>query len=138
MAELSIEYMNELAKQIIFISAFLGGFSATLLGTLILSKRASRVLKLMIVGTSLSAISFILSVFAMTQLMMITLPGYPFNLRISDTLFPRVGGTLSFFIGILSLLFVIAISGWMHSKKLGIFTTCIGVITIVLVFCFIS
>jgi len=38
MQELPLPYLKEIATQLIFISSFLGGFSATVLGTLILAK----------------------------------------------------------------------------------------------------
>lgn len=133
MIELPFSYLKEIASQIIFISAFLGGFSATVLGTLILSNNSGKILKTMIMGTSISAVSFIVAVFAMTQLVMLTLPGYPSEVNTGDTIFPRTVGFIAFFVGIISLIFVISVSGWVQSKRMGIATTILGVFGMVLI-----
>ncbi|MBL4708378.1 MAG: hypothetical protein JKY48_08085 [Flavobacteriales bacterium] len=137
MIELPFPYLNELASQTIFISAFLGGFSASILGTLIVSKRKGRALNILVSGTSVSAIAFIVAVFAMTKLMMMTIPGYPFEVIQSELFMPRIIGVVAFFIGIMALLFVMGASGWLQSKKLGVFTTIIGSIGLLLTILFI-
>lgn len=126
MSELSPVYLNEFAKQIIFISVFLGGFSATILANLILSHNRTKTLKRMIVGTAISSTLFIVAVFAMTQVVMKTLPDSPLLEVSSD--FARKMGSIAFFAGFFSLIYVLAISGWMQSKKLGVITTIIGII----------
>ncbi len=128
MMEMSIEYLNKLASQFIWISAFFGGFAATILGTLIISKSDRKIVKFLILGASLSSISFIVSVFAMTKLVLISTPGYPLKIEEVSLIFPRILGVVTFLIGIMSLIFVISLSGWMHSKRLGIATTAIGVL----------
>lgn len=137
MTELPLSYLKELAEQIIFISAFLGGFSAAILGTLIVSDKKSKILKSLILGSSFSAVSFIVAVFAMTKLVIISIPGAPYELNNENINLPRIVGSISFFFGILALLFVISISGWLQSKKLGILTSIIGLIGLVLIFLFI-
>ena len=131
--ELPLSYLKEIASQLVFISVFLGGFSASLLGTLIISKTDNKIIKTLIVGTSLSAVSFIVAVFAMTKIVMLATPGYPFEVNEADTVFPRTVGVIAFFIGIFSLIFVVAASGWLHSKRLGYFTTMLGVIAFILI-----
>jgi len=133
MIGLPLEYLNKLASQFIFISAFFGGFSASILGTLIISKSENRIVKYLILGSSLSAVCFIVSVSAMTKLVMISTPGFPFDVESQSIFLPRMIGVISFFIGIVSLIFVISTSGWMHSKRLGIATTIIGVLGMILV-----
>ncbi|MEL6558998.1 MAG: hypothetical protein AAFQ94_12490 [Bacteroidota bacterium] len=132
MMEMPIEYLNKLASQFIFISAFFGGFSASILGTLIISKSERKIVKYLILGSSLSSIAFIVSVFAMTKLVMVSTPGYPFDIEQISILYPRIVGIIAFMVGILSLIFVISLSGWMHSKRLGIATTSIGVVGFIL------
>lgn len=134
MIELSTTYLRELATQTVFISAFLGGFSASILGTLILSKNEHKILKYVIVGASLSAIAFIVCVLASTQIIMVTTPDYPFKLDKSELEFPRLVIGLSFYIGILALMFVLSISGWIYSKSVGITTTILGIIGLILIF----
>ena len=134
MIELSTTYLRELAIQTVFVSAFLGGFSASILGTLILSKNEHKLLKYVIVGTSLSAIAFVLCVFASTQIIMITTPDYPFEVDKSEFDLPRVVIALAFYIGILALMFVLSISGWIYSKRVGIATSVLGIIGLILIF----
>ena len=137
MTELPLNYIKELAEQIIFISAFLGGFSAAILGTLIVSDKKSKTLKILILGSSFSAVSFIIAVFAMTKLVMISIPGAPYPLSAESTNLPRLTGSISFFFGIIALLFVVGTSGWLQSKRLGIATSIISLIGLLLIFLFI-
>lgn len=134
MIELSMTYLRELAIQTVFISAFLGGFSASILGTLILSENKHKVLKFLIIGTSLSAISFIVSVFAATQIIMISTEGYPLEVTDETTKMARIVIGLSFYLGVFSLIFVLATSGWVYSKGVGITTTILGIIGLILIF----
>lgn len=136
MLELPLPYLNELAKQIAFMSSFLGGFSVTLLGTLILSDRDGKLLRVMIVSTATSALAFIVAVAAMTQLIMVSTEGYPFEIDQQQLSSSRVIGTLALFLGIIALMCTIALSGWVRSRKLGIFTTVIGAITMIVVLLF--
>jgi len=134
MYELPLTYVKELASQIIFISVFLGGFSAAILGTLIVSNNNSKVIKIMILGSSISAVSFIVTVMSMTQVFMMTLPGYPEEVSFESTSLYRIIGFFIFLVGIISLLFVISVSGWVKSRKLGIATTVVGVLGLLLTF----
>ena len=127
MVELSLPYLNALAAQLIFISAFLGGFSAAILGTLIVSKNSTRTLRALVLSTAFSATAFIVTVFSMTQLVMLTTPGYPLEVNQSDLALPKMVGFISFYLGIIALMTVVAISGWLQSKRLGIATTIIAV-----------
>ncbi len=77
---------------------------------------------------------FLLSVFTMTKILMMTTEGYPFKSDFAhEIMFPRFIGVLSFFLGVVSLTTIIALSGWTKSKKMGIFTTIVGVLTLVLI-----
>jgi hypothetical protein len=76
---------------------------------------------------TVSAGSFLVSVFAMTQVSMITTPGGYFkNVVASDFLIPKV-------VGLLALSAILSLSGWVKSKKVGLFTTAIGVMTLLLI-----
>ncbi len=127
MGEIPAEYYSKVAEQLVLISVFLGGISATILGTLMTNDKNSRLVKTMIVGLSLSAASFIVAVMSMTRVQMIVALDSPMHHISHDT--PRLIGALSFFLGIYTLLFVISLSGWMQSKRIGIITTLIGIIS---------
>ena len=123
MLELPLPYINELAKQLAFISSFLGGFSVTFLGALILSD-----------STAVSAFAFIITVMAMTQLIMVSTEGYPFKIEQGDLNTSRVIGTLTFMFGVLSLLLTIGLSGWLKSRRLGLITSILGGLTLIIFF----
>lgn len=132
MNELPISYLKVLAEQIGFISVFLGGISATILGTLIVLKKDSKIFNWMIILLSLAAVSFIVAVFGMNKIQMVLTPDYP-N-RDHSIFYARMVGSISFLLGIYSLITVISLSGWLQSKKIGILTTSIGLIAAFLIF----
>lgn len=77
---------------------------------------------------------FLVTVFAMIQIAMLTTPGgYIKNVISSDFIVPRIIGLTTFMIGLFSLTGMISLSGWTKSKKVGKFTTMIGVLTLLLI-----
>ncbi len=63
---------------------------------------------------------------------MITTEGYSVEVTPRNFDIPnRIGGP-SFFIGVLALCIVVSLSGWTKSKKIGIITTIMGVITLIM------
>jgi len=134
MLELSNEYINALATQTAFTSTFLGGFSATILGSLVLSDRNDKLIKRLVISFSLTTCLFIIVVLAMTNLMLVTTPGFPFPPKYDDTLLARVIGLLSFVLALIALLVSIAMMGWLKSKRIGIATTCFCAISLVIIF----
>ncbi|BDS11577.1 hypothetical protein [Aureispira anguillae] len=134
MTELSPEYFKLVAEQLVLISVFLGGISTTILGTIIMHESDDKILKFMILGLSLAAVSFIVSVIGMNKVLMVLAPDSPYQNKNELLFYPRLIGGLSFYLGIYSLLFVIGLTGWMKSKKIGIFTTTIGILSAYLIF----
>lgn len=128
MLTLSNDYINALATQIIFISVFLGGFSATLLVTLLVADNECKMMKVLIVSAASAAILFIIATFAMTKLVMVTTPGFPMKIGEEEMKSARVFGTLAHMGGILALMFTVGASGWLKSRHLGIATTTLGAI----------
>ena len=126
MLSLSNEYMNALATQIIFISVFLGGFSATLLVTLLVADNERKMMKVLIVSSASAAILFIIATFAMTKLVMVTTPGFPQKITENEMIRARTLRALAHLAGILALMFTIGASGWLKSRRLGIATTMLG------------
>jgi hypothetical protein len=51
----------------------------------------------------------------------------------NDLLFPRIAGVVSFLLGIIALLVMISLAGWTKSKKMGRFTTIVGIMTLILI-----
>lgn len=134
MEELSTQYFANSAKQLVLISVFFGGVATTILGTIILHESDSKILKAMVLGLSLSAVSFMVAVIAMIKVQMILAPDSPYGDRMELLNFPRIAGGMAVILGIYSLLTVIGLTGWLKSKRIGIFTTLIAIISGILIF----
>jgi uncharacterized membrane protein YozB (DUF420 family) len=133
MIEITFEYWNKLADQTIMISSLLGGFTIAVIANLLVSEVNTRIFKNIMIVSTLAASFFLVSVFAMTTLLMKTTTGYPLEVIESDLIFPRIVGAISFILGIISLIAMISLAGWTKSKKMGRFTTAVGIFTLVLI-----
>jgi len=133
MMELSFEYMNKFASQMQFISALLCGFSLTVLALFFDKKDADKIIVNIFRFSILATGAFLVSIFAMTNIFMMTTEGFPIDVEGKDLIFPNVLGGISFLIGIISISTIIALVGWTKSKSLGIFSTTIGIITLILI-----
>ena len=131
--EIPFEYWNRLANQIITISSLLAGFSIAINASILVSKTETRLLKIIMVISTLAGSFFLITLFAMTKLLLMTTEGYPFKVLSSNLTFPRVIGTISFILGILSLITIISMAGWTKSKRMGIITTSLGVFTLMMI-----
>jgi uncharacterized membrane protein YozB (DUF420 family) len=133
MIEATFEYWNKLADQTIMISSLLGGFTIAVIANLLVSEVNTRIFKNIMMVSTLAASFFLVSVFAMTALLMKTTTGYPLEVIESDLILPRIVGVISFILGIISLIAMISLAGWTKSKKMGRFTTAVGIFTLVLI-----
>lgn len=134
MTEISFEYWNKLASQTILISSLLAGFSITVIANFLVSELNTKLSKYIMISATLAACLFLISVFAFTGIVMMTTEGYPGKVVVqSDLMFPRTTGAITFLFGIASLLTMISLAGWTKSKKMGIFTTIIGVVTFIII-----
>ena len=70
----------------------------------------------------------------MIQISMMTTPGYFNEVMAKDFVIPRTIGMLTFMLGLFSLSVMISLSGWTKSKKMGRFTTVVGILTLLLIF----
>jgi cytochrome bd-type quinol oxidase subunit 2 len=129
MIESTFEYWNKLAGQTITISSLLGGFTIAVIANFLVSETKTRLTNNIMGVSTLAASFFLITVFAMTKLLMMTTDGYPFKVVDSDLLLSRIVGLIAFIFGIISLLTMIFMSGWTKSRKMGFFTTAIGVLT---------
>ena len=133
MTEITFEYWNKLAEQIITISSLLGGFSIAVIANFLVSNLNTKLSKSIMAVSTLAASFFLTAVFAMTNLLLKTTDGYPFKVVDNDLMIPSVVGAIAFFLGIISLLAMISMSGWTKSKRMGRFTTILGIITLILI-----
>ncbi len=133
MIELEPDYLNKIANQLIVISSLLSGFSIAVLANLLVSEGKDRLSQNILRITAIAAASFLITVFAMTKIVMMTTEGYPLPIDQSSLNMTKIIGFACFFLGILTLSVLISLSGWTKSKRLGIFTTVVGTITFVLI-----
>ena len=133
--EITLEYWNELAKQTLLVSSLISGFSIAIVSNLLVSDKNDKLTNRILKTATLSAGCFLVTVFAMVHIVMATTPGgYVQNVSVDDFLTARIIGMVTFMIGLFSLSTMIALSGWTKSKKVGWFTTVVGVLTILLIF----
>ena len=124
MQDLPPAYLAEIARQLASVSALLGGFSATFLATLLFARVEHRLASWTIGGSALSACLFIVSVLALTMLMIGLNPSAPPGMvPEASVLRARVVGLLSFLIGMYALLATLGLSGWLRSRRMGWVTT---------------
>lgn len=134
MVELPFKYWNELTTQFIIISVFLSGFSIAVTANLLISKSDSKLIKTILKVATISSGSFLTAVFSFTNILMMTTESNPMEYTAADINTPRVVGFIGYLLGVFSLLTMIALAGWTKSKGTGIFTTIVGVITLILFF----
>lgn len=117
---MTLDYWNELAKQMLLITSLLSGFSITVVANLLVSDRNDQLINRILNFATLSAGCFLITIFAMVHIVMTTTPGgYIKNVSIEDFQLPRIIGMLTFMIGLFALSAVIGLSGWTKSKKWG-------------------
>tara|TARA_R100001369_G_scaffold89931_1_gene128167 strand:+ start:507 stop:923 length:417 start_codon:yes stop_codon:yes gene_type:complete len=133
MGEMSFEYWNKLADQIIVISSLLGGFSIAVIANLLVSNANTRLAKNIMKSAVLAASFFLVSVFAMTKVLMMTTNGFPLEVTEGDFKISSLVGGIAIILGIMSLITLIALSGWTKSKQMGKFTTVVGILTFILI-----
>lgn len=132
--QITLDYWNELAKQTILISSLLSGFSITIVANILVSDKNDNLTNRILKAATLAAGCFLVSVFAMVQISMMTTPGgYLKEVAAKDFIVPRIIGILTFMIGLFSLTVMISLSGWTKSKEIGRFTTSIGILTLILI-----
>lgn len=134
MQALPNNYLLEIARQLAFLSAFLGGFAATFLVTLLTLKSEKPIATWTIATSAVSACILIVAVVAAVMLSVILQPDAPAHIADDSAIMKgRVFTSLGFAIGILSLLASVGLSGWIRSKRTGIVTSAIAAVSFVAV-----
>lgn len=123
MKELSPSYLSALAGQLGTLSAFLGGFAATFLATLLTLNRRDRIITVSIGLSVTSAVAFIVTVVAATMVTAVNHPDAPAIVAASTAGLSRILMTLGFYLGTLSLLATLGCSGFLHSRSVGRLTS---------------
>lgn len=134
MQTLPDSYLIEIARQFAFLSAFLGGFAATFLATLLFVGSSKRIADWVVGSAATAACSFVVGVIASVMLTIVLHPDVPANVsRGSSVETARVVSSLGFGIGVLALLVSIGLCGWIRSSKSGISTSIVSFIGLFLV-----
>lgn len=129
--ELKASYVIAVAEQISFVSAFLGGVSATILFSVIIFSSDKRVVSFVIAASTLSACSLLVSVISGWRLTIGLHPDLPFTPdpdKISMLWNSLIAG---YGLGVNSLIVSIGLSGWIRSRRMGIVTASIAAISII-------
>ena len=124
MDQLPAAYLAHIAGQMGFLSAFLGGFAATLLALLLTTSADRRVGTWAAGFCAAAAIAFIASVIASTMLVTVLHPEAPSRLLDQDAVNrARLVSTLGFMLALYCLLITIGLSGWLRSRRTGQITS---------------
>ena len=138
MEQLAPDYLAEIARQIGFISAFLGGVAATFLATLIVAgaqdRRNQRIVSLAIGCAAAACVAFIVATIATTMLAISLRPDAPVSVAGSGS--PdgaRLMAFLPFMAGMYLLLGCVGLSGWLHGRRTGWMTAALAAVGVVLI-----
>jgi len=134
MAQLEPEYLTALAAQLGSVSAFFGGFAATILTLFLTVGGKSRGSIVAAHASAVAAISFIIAVMASSALIAIAHPDAPPATAARSTVAIRPLLVISFSIGMIALLAAIAASGWSHSRAMGWTTSFLSSVAMLMVF----
>lgn len=133
MEALAPAYLSDIAIQIGALSAFLGGFAATFLGTLLALGLKGRTASVAIGFAVVSSVAFIAAVVASTALVALLHPDAPKAVASVSSAGPRALMTLAFLLGLYALLVSLGISGWTRSRGTGLTTSVAAGLGLVLV-----
>ena len=134
MQNLSPEYLGELARQIAFVSVFLGGCAAAIMIQVLTSRSDARVAGLVSGAAALAASALALTALSAIMLTVTVHPQAPSNLATPAVLLrARVVTTLSFLVGVYAFLFAVGASGWIRSRRMGVFTVIVASVAALLI-----
>ncbi|MEM8968616.1 MAG: hypothetical protein AAGE93_19525, partial [Bacteroidota bacterium] len=95
--------MNKLANQTVVISSLLGGFSITAVANFLVSDLTGRLAGSIMKAAIIASSAFIIAIFAFTNILMMTTPGYPLEVTSSDLSTVKIIGVIALFVGVSSL-----------------------------------
>ncbi|HEX8570137.1 MAG TPA: hypothetical protein VF699_09490 [Caulobacteraceae bacterium] len=128
MSQLSAEYLTELARQLGFVSAFLGGVAAAFVATLLTLRSPRRIVGRTIVCAAATAVAFIISVLGSLAWVAILHPQSPSDPGGSAAREAQLLTAIPFTAGIALLMVTIGMSGWIRSRTTGLGTTAVAVL----------
>ncbi len=124
MQSLSPAYLSDLASQIGFLSAFLGGVAGTMLAMFVHGEQRRSLDIWAIAASALSAVAFIVAVIGCTQLLAALHPEAPSMVSAQgEQVFARAVTFLSFGLGVYAILLALGLCGWRYSRLAGWITS---------------
>ncbi len=130
MRELDPNYIVAVAEQLSFVSAFLGGISATILVTIIVFTSKKKSVNWIVSSSAFAACSLLIAVVASWRLLIILHPEFPMTVDQDIVITLWFGMLIGYSLVFLSLLASIGLSGWIRSKRDGIITSTIAIIAV--------
>lgn len=134
MYELAPAYLMELARQMAFLSAFLGGLAAVLLQLLLPTQGPRRLVTVAVGFTTAAAVAFIIALTGATMMTTVLHPEAPAYVADAGGLTrARAVSTLMFMLGLYCLLVSLGLCGWIRSRATGLTTSIAAVFGVVMV-----
>ena len=124
-----MEQIIVITEQLILLSAFLGGFSATFLAAILGIAPSNKIANWMVFCSALAACCFIIcagSSIALANALQL-------STDLESLKFGRLTSSLSMALGMFSLISSIGLSGWLRNQKTGFATSSIAAVTTVIV-----
>ncbi|MEM6476631.1 MAG: hypothetical protein AAF687_10735 [Pseudomonadota bacterium] len=128
MVQLTPGYAIAVAEQLSFVSAFLGGVSATILITIVVFASPQKSVSWIVGASALSACSLLTAVVASWRIIILFSPETPVTAPDSLIAILWAAMLLGYSIGFLSLIACIGMAGWIRSKKTGWITTAMAIL----------
>lgn len=128
--ELTSSYILAVAEQLSFVSAFLGGVSATILVTIVVFTSPKKSVNWIVGSSALAASSLLIAVIASWRLSILLHPDLPTSVEQSIIMVLWSGMIIGYIMGFIGLLTSIGLSGWLRSKQTGIITSSISVVAV--------
>ena len=131
MDNLNVNYVLAVAEQLSFVSAFLGGISATILVTIVVFTSKKKSVNWIVSASAIAACSLLIAVVASWRISILLHPELP--IQVNEALIQVLwrGMLLGYGLGFLSLLASIGLSGWLRSKRDGMITSTIAIIAVI-------
>ncbi|WP_394729922.1 hypothetical protein [Altererythrobacter sp. GH1-8] len=130
MTRFNPSYVTAVAEQLSFVSAFLGGVSATILVTIVVFADTKKSVNWIIAASALAACSLLIAVVASWRLIILLNPDTPVAFDSTIIAILWVSMLLGYGLGFLSLIACIGLSGWIRSRKTGLITTGMALLSV--------
>lgn len=130
MTDINPNYIVAVAEQLLFVSAFLGGVSATMLVTIVVFTSPKKSVSWIVASSALAACSLLVAVISSWRLIILLHPELPSMFDTDIVKFLWKAMLLGYGLGFLSLLVSVGLTGWLRSKRAGIITSSIATVAV--------